>query len=551
MTQFLADSVQNGAHGHPQSGKASLVAIGLGGAQRITARLQKVAPPFGQVLIIDPEAEPSQQIAGQMRGDVQFLITAAALDEQDGTADLTFYTVPWLRSFQTPTDRLRELFPNLRAKATRTVPTISAKTLADRMASLPQPFALWIEAAGSEMRLLTLLDRAGLLQSFSTLTVQCCEGSFFQDAAPRDAVQTWLEQRGFCMTAGDLDEADWPRLHFRLEMQQPEAGSAGVAPLPDAADGAPASSGSEHFMPAQTDQMSHSTRLAGQEKRPTTAAQDKTNLAEQLADLKSDAAARIKRINDLTAAVLMKSDQLRAETAACTKMRDDLGAAQTKLGNLEALVADLKLQLAAATAHEGALECQLAEAQSQIAAQLEQINHLTGLANESQRNLDALQADASLREHRGKVSLLEAQTEISTLQQTEKDQRARIVTLERTTESLSNDLSVALRLQALHTADLGDLRDRYAKNLAEKDRQDALLQNLMARLAKAAEYLAEMDRLPPGAAATTIISEASRPEDLPAPMPSQARLKAAQKAKRKSDKKAKKRDEDTSHRGQE
>lgn len=190
MTQFLADSVQNGAHGHPQSGKASLVAIGLGGAQRITARLQKVAPPFGQVLIIDPEAEPSQQIAGQMRGAVQFLITAAALDEQDGTADLTFYTVPWLRSFQTPTDRLRELFPNLRAKATRTVPTISAKTLADRMASLPQPFALWIEAAGSEMRLLTLLDRAGLLQSFSTLTVQCCEGSFFQDAAPRDAVQT-------------------------------------------------------------------------------------------------------------------------------------------------------------------------------------------------------------------------------------------------------------------------------------------------------------------------------------------------------------------------
>lgn len=549
MTLSPSEDMQDGADAHDQTGKGSLVAIGLGGAQRIAAHLQMMAEALSHMLIVDPEAEPWLQNDADKRKTAQFVLTAAALDDRDGTADLTFFTVPWLRSFQAPTDRLRDLFPNLRAKATRPVPTISAKTLADQIAGFPQPLALWIEAAGSEMRLLTLLDRAGLLHRFSTLTVQCCAGSFFEGAAPRDAVQGWLEQRGFCVTAGDLDDADWPRLNFRLEKQGPVSASAMDTPLPDGQNCAPTPDGPDHFAQLQAENLSLAARLAEQEKQIAMSAQDRTNLIAQLADLKSDAAARIKRINDLTAALLVKSDQLRAQSASCAEVQHDLSTAGAKVTSLEARVADLAQQLVSTKARQGVLESQLAGAQSQIAAQVEQINRLSAVANESLRSLDAVQAEASHSEHALNTALLEAQAEIAVLQQTENNQRDRIASLEQTSASASNDLSVALRLQAMHTADLGDLRDRYAKNLAEKDRQDALLQNLMARLAKAAEYLAEMDRLPASAAAPMIVSETSRSENLPATLPSQAKLKADKKAKRKADKKAKRLDQRGDRRG--
>ena len=236
---------------------------------------------------------------------------------------------------------LTDLFPGLRVVARSEVATIPPAELSDRLAALPMPLRLVIDAPGAERSVLDALDRDGLIDEVEEISIRCGSGVFFAGALDAARFGTWAAQNGLDEIATGGADPDWPEILARR-----------TAPTREIA------------------RMSRRLMQAEQKLRASEA--EREGLARQLqgqgavlADRESALGKAVFALSRLDQRVVDAETGLDQRARDLAALADELGAAETR----NAQIADqLPARQAAYEAAIGELEARIADLQDQLAS---------------------------------------------------------------------------------------------------------------------------------------------------------------------------------------
>jgi hypothetical protein len=369
---------------------------------------------------------------------------------------LQVFNLPALSSLREPS-ALRDLLPGLRRTAAPEVTTASMETL---LAILPGPGAapdlLVIDAPGEEATVIEGLARAGALMRFERIFLHAGAEAQYAGSEGAEALCARLEAAGYRLEGTDATDPDRPCLEFHLPPAT-RAAAARIAGLETAlAEERTARRAAEAAQAEESAARQAAERQAAEAREAVAAAEARAMAAaEARDDARAAAMARAAEVQDLTRDLTARGAALAEATEAADRARAEAEAEAVRAAALET-------ERDAARAEVEAARAEAAEAGAAHAAALE---------------AERAAARAEVETARAQAAAAEA---------------ARAAEAE-ALEGLRSDLSLALRQQTLAARDLEDLRTRHARLLAQKEAQDALLQQLTDRLALAADLMQRLE----------------------------------------------------------
>lgn len=431
-----------------------LLHIGAGNGDDLGAWL---ARDLSDIILIEPNPECRKPLAEAAGRDPRVDIVEAAIAPADGEAPLHVFNMAAQSSLRRPTG-LSALFPGLREVGTPTVETLSVDRLLDR-AGLPDgnAAAMVLDAPGLEYDILVRLAELGALTRFREISLHGTRTACFEGGRPIGASRGLLEAEGFVLADKIGNDPDFPVLLMRLDPDKAEI---------------------IELRKALERRQGLDARLSAAE---ASAAETRERLTAAHKTLENQTRARLAAIEALQAvwACLGDAERHRRELDdALTDLSDFVSQAaqagqavpaeevRERVGRVQVFVNALARILSGGT--------QRAEAERIVAQSGEWAKATLAETPEA-----AAKADLPVQtkgQTAGGAHAGVAQRDA------EEDAAERI-------ETLQDDLSRSLKLQALQKSDLQDLQRRY-RDLAEaKQAQERLLSQLAARMAAAARQL--------------------------------------------------------------
>ena len=466
-----------------------MIAFGIASEPLLAARIARLTTCPAQIVLVDPTLDPGAPPPDLLAATAATSVVDAFPGPSQGEAEVMVWSVRGLMSARPPTPALTDLFPGLRCKTRRTVPMRRVADLADSLRDRPAPITVWIDMPGSEAELLGQLLATGLGQDIRAIRVRSTSEVFFEGGTTAAELIAQMAAQGFNLAGRDDDDPDFPDLSFEIDHRalRAEALEAELQGVLQA----------RHE--AALDLSSQLTELEN-ELRAAIEAHGATET-----QLRDELTARDGRVTEL-------ENELRAATEAHgateTQLRDELTARDGRVTELES-------ELRAAAEAHGATQTQLRD---ELTAR---DGRVTELENELRAAAEA--QGATETQLRDEVSVLKA-----TLRATEEER-----------DTLRGEQGFTARLQAMHQLDLDNLRTRLETSETQRQRQEALLRKLTAKLAQAAEYLEDLRLAEPQTVSEIAAPGTSTPQEqtsgrparktsrpTPAPRASRARAKS-------------------------
>ena len=257
-----------------------------------------------RVVLVEPNPAHAASLSRLATRYPQVEVIEAAIAAHDGEGLLRVFNLARHSSLSGAAG-LADLLPGLRQVALVPVATLSPATLLTRLGPLHGTTLMIVDAPGAELTILQGLQQAGGLDCMTSIKLICTEHPQYQGATGRAGLQSWLVTAGFALTGTDLSDPDWPHLTFCVDQRALQ-----IADLTAQAKA--------RDVATQTLTAGHAAKVAALD-AALTAARD-TN------------AALTRQMQDETAAL----------TARCGQ----------KVADMTAVIADLRQQLATATARQ-------------------------------------------------------------------------------------------------------------------------------------------------------------------------------------------------------
>ncbi len=169
-----------------------------------------------RIMLIEPNPACTPALTQLCAGSDRVEHIEAAVAGQDGEALLRVFNLSRHSSLRSPS-ALMDLLPGLRQVSLVPVATVSVTSLLDRLGAVEGAFLLVLDAPGTELDILQSFKQAGALERLNGLDLICAEEPLYHGAVGRPALQAWVEDAGFVITALDDSDPDWPRLSFRID----------------------------------------------------------------------------------------------------------------------------------------------------------------------------------------------------------------------------------------------------------------------------------------------------------------------------------------------
>ncbi len=165
------------------------------------------------IITLNPASAEITTIGPKSEETAQTIAVAATPNPASNT--LYQYNLPEANSLH-PAEGLKTLFPGLKLQTKREVETQHPVELVRQFR--PQPERgdqLSINSPGEEQNILSALAEAGLLKTFSQLTVLAHEEPLYQNAKSAQEIVELLTEHGFEHDGTNTEDPDWPSLAFK------------------------------------------------------------------------------------------------------------------------------------------------------------------------------------------------------------------------------------------------------------------------------------------------------------------------------------------------
>lgn len=173
----------------------------------------------GRPILIEPDPEQAEALR---RRDGLCVIEALP-GAAPGSAELSLYNLPGLRSAQPPAAALGAIYPGLRVLATHTVRTEPLETLLAQADPLADTLRIHVDMPGSERIILESMAWAGLIPKITLLRLRCPIEPMFEGGLDRAGLLTLLADHGLTLKDEDDADPDWPFLTFEVSPAEREA----------------------------------------------------------------------------------------------------------------------------------------------------------------------------------------------------------------------------------------------------------------------------------------------------------------------------------------
>ena len=350
---------------------------------------------------------------------------------------------------------LTDLFPGLRVLARSEVAIIPPAELSDRLAALPMPLRLVIDAPGAERSVLDALDRDGLIDEVEEISIRCGSGVFFAGALDAARFGTWAAQNGFDEIATGGADPDWPEILARR-----------TAPTREIA------------------RMSRRLMQAEQKLRASEA--EREGLARQLqgqgavlADRESALGKAVFALSRLDQRVVDAETGLDQRARDLVALADELGAAETR----NAQIADeLLARQAAYEAAISEMEARIADLQDQLASVAADRDTALSKAAFALNSLDQRVSEADADSDRRSQELARLSAELA-----EAEARSAALADEVLAARTAHEAAIAKATEAMVglEARIAGLQDELAAVAADRDTQTAEVGRLQGSLGDA------------------------------------------------------------------
>ncbi|APZ55183.1 hypothetical protein [Salipiger abyssi] len=448
-----------------------------------------------QIAIVEADPARVRDLERQTGDAAHIRILHAALAAEDGEADLRVFNIPALSSTADPTG-LQELYPGFRILRRPSVPAMTAQSLIDSLAPLPEPRRLVLDAPGADAGFLAALQALDLLAGFSRIDIRTSQEALFADGQTMAALSEQLTGQGFTVLETDLSDPDWPVRRFGID-RQARAAAALEQQLAEQREHVAALEAAAAKRDKDVDTLEtalkdltatadwRAKRIKELEEDAARAAKEaKTRidtLETSLRDLTATADARAKRIKeleagatetaqtladreqalkDLTATADWRSNRIKElEDDAARTAKEAEGREAALAARIDELTGDAEARATRIAELEAAAVTAAAETETRETALTAQIDELTQTAETRTKRIAELEAAASDRQKR--LDTLEA--EHRTLTETAETRAKRIKELEQKATETAKTL--ADREQSLK--DLTATADWRAKRIKE------------------------------------------------------------------------------------
>lgn len=192
----------------------TILHVGAGAGKRL-AEWQSGGPD--KIVLVEAERAAAARLSQKAATAPNVQVVQAALGTEAGDAELSLWNFSRLNSLQEPTPDLHELFPGLIRKDRQIVPVITPADLFAMIGDVARPLSVIVETPGNEMVFLTACKADGVLDQIDQLEILAPEDAFYNGAATRAELETWLVHEGFAVTARDNADADWTVLHLAAD----------------------------------------------------------------------------------------------------------------------------------------------------------------------------------------------------------------------------------------------------------------------------------------------------------------------------------------------
>ena len=458
----------------PLSKAGSFVFVSLGCPARIGQAVDLAVAGGVTTLWLDPALDQVPGAAARPGGPGHLATVAAVPDAGAGPVEMLRLSAVGMFGLRSAEPELTDLFPGLRVLARSEVAIIPPAELSDRLAALPMPLRLVIDAPGAERSVLDALDRDGLIDEVEEISIRCGSGVFFAGALDAARFGTWAAQNGFDEIATGGADPDWPEILARR-----------TAPTREIA------------------RMSRRLMQAEQKLRASEA--EREGLARQLqgqgavlADRESALGKAVFALSRLDQRVVDAETGLDQRARDLAALADELGAAETR----NAQIADqLPARQAAYEAAIGELEARIADLQDQLASVAADRDTALSKAAFALNSLDQRVAEADANFDRRSQELARLSAELA-----EAEARSAALADEGLAARTAHEAAIGKATEAMVglEARIAGLQDELAAVAADRDAQTAEVARLQgclgdaeaaheAAIAKATEAMVGME----------------------------------------------------------
>jgi FkbM family methyltransferase len=468
----------------------TILHVGAGAGKRL-AEWQSGGPD--KIVLVEAERAAAARLSQKAATAPNVQVVQAALGTEAGDAELSLWNFSRLNSLQEPTPDLHELFPGLILKDRQIVPVITPADLFAMIGDVARPLSVIVETPGNEMVFLTACKADGVLDQIDQLEILAPEDAFYNGAATRAELETWLVHEGFAVTARDNADADWTVLHLAADhnARALSEAKARIDALSKTIVAGEATLSETQSALKAAKERAEMLEAALSEARAATDTKTKA-LAERDAALKAEKG----RSEGLQAVLTEARAATEAKSRTLAERDAALKAAQDRAAGLETVLAEARLATEAKAKT-------LAERDAALKAAQERAEGLEALLAEARAATEAktkalAERDAAMKAATDKISDLEAKVADLGKQRHSAEQKR---------DEAMSTLDFQTRFQAMLQVDLEALRGRLEQSETQRQRQEELLGKLTSKLSLAAEYLRH---LPPSAQES--LTAASTPE---------------------------------------
>ncbi len=453
-----------------------------------------------------PDRQPQLERLAQDNKRISFL--PKALHQISGTAPFHIFNLSAYSSLHEPAG-LSRLFPNLRIERSIDCATIGLAELLKKAlpGSKTDKHVLILDIPGEELPILERLAETGQLARFAHLFLRQPALALYRDMPSGAAIPELLAAHSFDLVARDDADPDLPACYYKRSpfMEEIRRQSVKISQLTE-----------------KSGKLAAQIREQGKEIGRIQSERDKlAEKARQQDALIEKQREEIGRIQSERDKLAEKAGQ---QDALIEKQREEIGRIQSerdklaeRAGQQDALIEKQREEIGRIQSERDKLAERVRQAQEDMKQLESERDKAAKDAATSRSELEKAKSELdgtlqALKRSKTRLEELESENdslhrELNALEEKFADERK--LQLERIQEqqqeleiarsdrlALQDSLALALRTQALREADLEDLRASYQELLDTKESQDALLQNLTARLEAAVAYL-EMLQLPP------------------------------------------------------
>ena len=336
-----------------------------------------------RIVLVEPNPELLPELRARTEDHESVEVVSTAIAGQAGRGALRLFNFPLLSSMREPTG-LYQILPGLRQIGRAMVETVTVDQLLEGL-NLKAGGEHWlvIDIPGEEAAILEQLERSDQLYDFNRIFLSAGAKALHQGAERAQDLAQRLQAAGYS-NAGrlDLNDADWPRRHLRLDRMALECKRLNAK-----------------LVEAQQAQERDSKKVQALESALTEQKTTSEKLGSELHERKKDLA-RLTQADDEAQQKLTEAEQ---KLASLPEQRKRLKALEEEATNLRAQLETKSKQAAESTERVNKLEAALAERSKQA----EELN--ATLQSQKQELATAKDQRAKLTEQLEALKTLETQ----------------------------------------------------------------------------------------------------------------------------------------------